>query len=491
LLRRSETPRFAAAPVLALIGAVCASGHDLPLDRPYTLRNAEPAIVENESRRLILGDAPLAFTLPRPCADSAGESEACREPRRLSVSGPGESLGATLVAAEEFRAYGDALWSTEGGLILSGAKGPASFLLDARLFSGVGGGGNPSFDREDVDIQSDSVTGLASYSSYARYRGNLGVRTPVGVFTVARDALHWGPGLHHNLTFHQDAVPFNQLRYAATLGPLSVTSLFGELNIGDNLAYDEDNLRERNLYAHRYELRLGGDVVLGLSEQLILFEMSRPFLFTPIFPLFIAKTLMHESSNNGNIAFDAAWRLRGRLLVYGEFLLDDLESPSSLLARDYAQNKWGAMAGAHWAGVRGNLGYGAVAEAARLEPWVYAHFRPGTSQSANLGHPLGNPLGPNAQALTLKAYARHSRQARAYYGGLRADLVWKGRGPGSSLEDPAPADAREPKRFLWGVGSPDLVLGPEISYRGPWYAVSAGGSTADAGGAWARLQIRY
>ena len=50
----------------------------------------------------------------------------------------------------------------------------------------------------------------------------------------------------------------------------------------------------------------------------------------PVIPLFMIKTTQVERSNNGNLAFDASWRLPGRLRIYSEFLIDDIQSPTAL-----------------------------------------------------------------------------------------------------------------------------------------------------------------
>jgi hypothetical protein len=283
---------------------------------------------------------------------------------------------------------------------------------------------------------------------------------------VARDAVHWGPGIFGNLVFHQDAVPFNHLKYTAALGPVRIASLYGDLTVGPSYL-DSLSLGERKVYAHRYELALGPHVLLGMSEQIIVYGHDAPFLFTPVFPLFIAKGLMNEKANNGNLAWDASWRI-GPARVYGEFLLDDMESPSSLFAKEYAQNKWGLLAGVHGAKEWPGLATGLIFEYARLEPRVYSHFQPNTSQAANLDYPLGNQLGPNSQSVIAKAYARGTR---GWYASAQASFLWKGTGPGSDMAEPAPDDPFAPKEFLAGVDGPDAVFTPSLAWEARSFGV--------------------
>lgn len=468
-----------AGPALLLL----ATAAHAALDRPYTLRGPVPHLLEADREARIGDTAALAFA--SPWSDRA--LRAGPAPRlAYSDSARHEHIGLVAVAGEEYRYGRGGAWATDLGGILSGRKGDASFEVDARIFaenrSRPGGG---SYDREDTDYQDESATGSVSYASYARYRGDFAWETSLGTFAVARDAAHWGPALFNSLVFNQDAVPFDQLAYHATLGPVRVVSLYGDLIPGPTQASSPENLESRNLYAHRYELALGRDWLLGASEQLILFGEDRPYLFAPVFPLFMAKGFMYEEANNGSLAVDLAWRIPGRGILYAEFLLDDLESPSSIILREYSQNKWGWVAGAH-ALAQTPLGpAGVIAEYARLEPWVYTHFTPNTAQAANVGVPLGNPLGPNAQNLTLKAYLRGTS---GFYLGLTQTLTWKGKDPGSSLEDAVPRDPRTPKSFLGGAGDPDYAVRPEAH----WYrkGLSAGlvGSFGSVTRVWAGVR---
>jgi hypothetical protein len=436
---------------------------NLPLDRAYTLRNSEPFVLERDFGRQFKGQVPLGFIYPRAC-DSIRKAEgSCAEPGHLVHRGAdgGQSIGLAGIAGGEVRSAGTAVTIAEAGVVTSGHKGPASFQLDTRLFAESGGDEDRvPFDREEVDVQIDSTTGAISYDSYARYRGNLSFDSPVGRFTAARDAVHWGPGLFNNLTFHQDGVPFNQYSFTTGIGPLSVTTLYGDLAADDHYISTE-NLADKNLYAHRYELSLGKDVLLGASEQLILYKENKPYLFVPIFPLFVAKTFMYEHANNGNLSVDATYRRPGLGAVYSEFLLDDLESPTSMFTKDYRQNKWAWMAGVH--GIRNVAGgtAGFILEYSRIQPWVYTHFQPNTSQSSNLGYPLGNQQGPNSQSVIGKVYMRFPR---GLYASTTLSMLWKGRGEGSSVSDPF-KDPFEPAGFLADGRDSRIRVNPFVSYR--------------------------
>jgi hypothetical protein len=452
------------ASILMLPAAMAWPASELPLDRPYSLRNPEPDLLVGEHRRMISSQSALGFIFPRPCLSFVDSSRVCHESYRIGFrrDGSAEELGIRPLIAEEFRSYGDETWSTEAGLKVWGRKGPAEFDLDGRMFVEPGGGGSAeSFDREDVDLQEDSVTGTISFRSYARFRGAMHWNTLVGRFSIARDAAQWGPGIFGNLTFNQNAVPFNQIRYQADLGPITVISLYGDLLAGGGQAYSKENLRERNLYAHRYELRCGSNLLLGLTDRLILFDQNKPYLFTPVFPLFMAKAFMFEEANNGDLSLDATYRVPEVGMLYGEFLLDDLESPSSLILKSYVQNKWALLLGFHLAKDIAGTKTGLVAEYSRVEPWVYTHFDANTSQAANMDHPLGNPMGPNSQSITAMAYAWWRGSLK---GSLTGGLAWKGRDEGSGINDSYPHDGKQEKSFLAGDPAPRAVLEPGATW---------------------------
>jgi hypothetical protein len=435
-------PRFILTVTISFITSAFAGQPNAPLDHVFTQRNAHPFVLEEHYDEILRDTLRQSFIFPVPCTEGAKEN-LCGQKAKLGFvdSVNDQWLSFRPIAGTEYRKLGKSgsEGAFEAGAIASGSKGALAFLVDARIFAEKASGLS-SYDREGKDKQTDTATGSVSYDSYARYRGNLNLDLIFGRFTVARDAVHWGPGLFNNLVFHQDAVPFNQLTYTASLGPVKVTSLYGDLTVGPSYL-DSLSLKDRKVYAHRYELAMGHDVLLGMSEQMILYGRNVPFLFTPVFPLFIAKGFMHEGANNGNLAFDASWRLN-TIRIYGEFLLDDMESPSSLFSEDYAQNKWAIMAGVQKAGKLSGIPVGGVLEYSRIEPWVYSHFKPNTSQAANLDFPLGNQQGPNSQSAMGKVYARHPF---GWYASIKLSLLWKGTGLGSKLTEPAPDNAFSPK----------------------------------------------
>ena len=475
-------------PVALIAAAIAAANPNQPLDRPFTLRNPSPFLVEAEFHRMAAGTAPRTFILPRPCFSEGDSSRVCSEGGgwRYEDSLRARALRVSPLGGYEYRYWGENVHAFELGLITDGRSGPVSFALDARMFSEshelpV----HPSFDREAVDEQDETESGSVSYSSYARYRANLSYDWAWGRLSAGRDAAHWGPGMFGNLVFNQGAVPFNQITFTTRLGPITVQSLYGQLAIGSDW---ETNLStdERHLYAHRYEWQPATNLLLGVSEQLVLFKQSAPFAFMPIVPLFIAKYSEKERLNNGNIAADLSWRVPGIGSAYTEFLIDDLQSPGSLFS-DFWANKWAWLAGVHAIRDLPFAACGAILEYARVEPWVYTHYRENTSQTLNFDQPLGNQDGPNSQSVTAKAYARGKS---GWYAGLKARALWKGTGPGSSALDIHP-DTLDKKVFLSGDPDAEITAGPSLSWTGKRFTLYLEATLGGVDRVVAGAQARY
>ncbi len=453
-----------------------AANYNLPLDRAYTLRNAQPFVLEAEYHRMISGDKQRSYLFPRPCFSEVDGSRVCPDSRLLHFQDE-ESQGQVdfgFQAGFEYRYQGEHVQAYYPGFSAHGHSGPISFYVDAATFTESHENFfHPSYDREFVERQSKEVSESVAYSSYSRYRSNVSYDWSWGRLTAARDAVHWGPGLFHNLVFHQDAVPFNQLVFTTHLGPFSISTLYSPLQINaDESGKFQADTASRNLYGHRYEWRMSSNWLLGISEQLIFYNKSAPFAFVPVVPLFIAKGYEHELSNSGRIALDLSYRKPGVGTVYSEFMVDDVLAPTSIF-NDYWGNKWAWMAGAHGILTLGSLEGGLIGEYSRIEPWVYTSYRKNERQAANAGHPLGNQLGPNSQAMTLKPYVRWGGNG---YVSTRLDLVWKGTDRGSHINDDFEAGSPGKKVFIQGVGKPDVLVTPFLSYRWKYFTAETWGT---------------
>ena len=386
-------------------------------------------------------------------------------------------------------ALGDTIWPAfDGGLFFRGYADSLDFDLDARIYAEEHSAAKPrSFDGEVFDVQKEDRGGL-NYVSFARYRAHMGFNYAFARLQLARDVLHFGPGYYNNLTLNQFALPYNMLTLDLVFGPLRIFSAYADLRV-NSWSYSKDNLNDRNLYAHRYELALGA-LSLGVSEIQILYNENKPWLFVPIVPLFIEKGNYTERVNNGALAFDANLQLFGLARVYGEFFLDDMESPYAVYENKYSNNRWAAMAGiqvAHdfYVGSR-RVEAGSIAEIARVEPFTYCHYDTAQAQMAHLGAPLGNPNGPNSLAVDWTLYARLGFGGEIF-AGLHNKWLWKGVDYGSSIDDPYKTVE---KRFVHGA---PLVytLAPSLGFHGRHVAYFAEFTFFDEKSAYVRVALMW
>nr|MDQ3002703.1 capsule assembly Wzi family protein [Fibrobacterota bacterium] len=297
--------------------------------------------------------------------------------------------------------------------------------------------------------------------------------------------VHWGPALLDNLVFHQDAIPFDQLTFTTSLGPLRIQTLYGRLVNEEDRIFNTQPA-SRSVYAHRYELSLTHNLLLGMSEQMIVFKHEAPFAFIPLVPLFIYKGDGWERLNNGNIAADICYRIPGIASLYSEFLIDDIQSPSSLFDNQWG-NKWAWTAGAHAIKDIFQFKSGVIMEYTRLEPWIYTHYLASSAQTMNQGYPLGNQMGPNSQSIGVRPYFR---SFDSFYISAQGDWIWKGTDAGSSAHNIPPTGIKS-KVFLEGIKSPDFSFTPMAAWVHGTLSISSAWKFGNEAKGYMRVHVSY
>ena len=383
----------------------------------------------------------------------------------------GESLGDTIWSGKDYRggkALGDTIWpGIDGGIYLRGFIDSVDFVLDARIYNEGHSAKKPkSFDGEFLEVQKEENNSGVEYTSYARYRTHFAFNYDWLRLDFGRDVMHWGPGYYNNLTLNQFALPYNMMSLDLMIGPLRVMSFYADLRIFNNSMSMSNKDNTRNLFGHRYELAVG-NATFGISELQILYDNMKPWLFVPTAPLFMEKGNYSENSNNGSLSFDFNYRLFNKVRLYTEFFLDDMESPISLIRNDNIEAKWAWMAGfqaGHDFYYKGHkIEAGTIFEYARVEPYVYSHFKKNSAQVAHLGYPLGNQGGPNSRTIDWNVFARLDGHI---FASVRQTWFWKGTDYGSAVNDTTPNNhLKLPKKFLCGAKL-QYMLTPAISYEG-------------------------
>jgi hypothetical protein len=447
-------------------------------ERTRNLRGLEYAPMLLEYHRQTVGEGRHFFTYPR--RDTTFRKNFYKNHKNSMAFFESDSnsshkfaIAVSPILGIEYKSstvIGDTIWpAIDGGLFVRGYADSLDFDLDARIYSEGHAAKKPkSYDYEVFDVQSkDRGDGGIDYVSFARYRAHLALNYAWARLQLARDVLHWGPGYYNNLSLNQFALPYNMLSLDLTFGPLRIYSVYADLRV-NSWSYSKDNLNERNFYAHRYEVALK-HVTFGISEMQILYNENKPWLFVPVAPLFIEKGNYTERVNNGAVAFDFNVQLFKKARVYGEFFLDDMESPYAVFENRYSNNRWAAMLGvqvAHDMEVKGKaLQLGTIAEIARVEPFTYCHYDTAQAQIAHLGRPLGNPNGPNSLAIDWTVYSRLLWSPWTdIFLGIHNKWLWKGVDYGSNINDPYKTLR---KKFIEKAPL-QYTISPSLSYNGQY-----------------------
>ena len=445
-------------------------------ERTRNLRGLDYAPMLFEYHRQTVDDGRHFFTYPR--RDTTFQKDFYKNHKKSMAFFESDSnyshkfaIAVSPVIGIDYKsssALGDTIWpAIDAGLFIRGFADSLDFDLDARIYSEGHAAKKPkSYDHEVFDVQSkDRGDGGIDYVSFARYRAHFALNYAWARLQLARDVLHWGPGYYNNLSLNQYALPYNMLSLDLTFGPLRIYSVYADLRV-TSWSYSKDNLNDRNLYAHRYELALK-NFTFGISELQILYNENKPWLFVPVAPLFIEKGNYSERVNNGALAVDMNVQLFKLARIYGEFFLDDMESPYAVYQNRYSNNRWAAMLGfqvAHDFEIKGKeLQLGTIAEIARVEPYTYCHYDTAQAQIAHLGLPLGNPNGPNSLAIDWTVYSRlFWNSSMKFFFGLHNKWLWKGIDYGSKIEDPYKTVE---KKFI-DKAPLQYTITPSISYSG-------------------------
>lgn len=477
------------ASCLLAVSVLASVNPDAPLDRYRTLLRPGWAhsLVQEFDRQTRDTSAALLHVFPRPCHSDLDGTDACPGAGGMTwVDSIHDGLLRLhpVIGLENRELHGESVLAGEGGAHIEGGVGPASFYLDARIFSETQSASLPTYDGEYVEHQRAGESSHFDYASYSRYRARVSLETPIGRFASGRETQNWGPSALHALVLSQDATPYSHLDWTVELGPFTVRSLVADLSIpgpGESKTIGDT----RTLFAHRYEWRATRNVTLGISEALILYNRDAPECFLPVVPLFMQKGLWFDNINNGELAVDGDWRAMQGWRLYGEFFMDDMTSPTTLFNSQW-KSKWAITLGSQISFPQWNeISSGIIIEWSRIEPWVYTHYAANTSQALNGGILLGGGLGPNSQEATMQLYGSKGKWGLS----LRGDLVWKGTDLGSQADDTLHDNEETRKIFLHGQWVPGFRIEPELSWAHNWLSLSIGSCWQWNTNVWNRIPV--
>lgn len=420
-----------------------------------------------EFHKLTTGDSKQSFAYPQRNYNFRST------PKRInsSVNGLQYGLDANLHAGL-YTAYNHAddasvLPGGYVGVSASGFIDSLDFDLNAAIFIENNHDYNVFDHKKDDWVMWNNID--RDFINYKHMQGRIGLNYAWLRLELGRDAMHWGPGFYNNLTLNRLAVPYGYFSIDLTFGPLRVISFYSKLEI-DSIGSKIHNDGRRHLYGHRYELALG-NATLGMSEIQVIYNNNNPWLLVPIYPLFIEKGNYTERSNNGALAFDANYRLFRFARVYGEFYLEDLDSPMAVIENEYLNSQWALMLGTQIAHnftiAQQKVELGSIFEYVRVDQRVYTHYEPNEGQIANAGFPLGNQLGPNSQTIDWMFYSQFDSVfiGGNFFVGLRSTWSWKGNVYGSGLNTRWESGSNQKRKQFLGGAKMKYALTPMFAYK--------------------------
>jgi hypothetical protein len=230
------------------------------------------------------------------------------------------------------------------------------------------------------------------------------------------DQIKTGPAVASPVTMSGYAPPEIFFRAVLSFGILDYTQAFGQLQSQKDKA--------KFFYLHRFSLPLlSNRVIVGLNEVIIngsttdepLADSLRKEYYgktrgwelaymIPFVPYVFTEHFLGDKDNKA-LSFDVNVAMPERFRWYGEFFIDDMTTPWGIFGNEVS-NKWAATLGGQYFGRLCSRDLTAGIEYCRVEPWVYTHFYGGSHRYDNFNVPLGAPLGPNSDMLTVSCESR-------------------------------------------------------------------------------------
>lgn len=237
--------------------------------------------------------------------------------------------------------------------------------------------------------------------------GVAGLRTKFVEARFGRSRNHWGPA-QGPLLVSDYGTTYDQVQIRTRVWRLEYVNVFSAL-ADRSVPRDSISQQTRARYGvfHRLALNLPGRIQLGLSESAMLAptpENRGPeFYFTYLNPIIFLRAVDFEWGSPANmlIAADAQWIAVDGVKLYGQFMLDEFRASELFSGDGWLNNKWGAMAGFHVAGV-GIKDVELRGEWARVRPYTYTS-RDTERAYVNSSAVLGHPYGPNSESVAFWA----------------------------------------------------------------------------------------
>ena len=205
-----------------------------------------------------------------------------------------------------------------------------------------------------------------------------------------------GNGLR-SMILSDNAAPYLFLKFNTTIGAFQYQNLFTQL-VYTGFKPNDQIFPRKYMTMHHLSINISKKLNIGFTESVVFqrdsttgtgFDLN--YLNPVIFYRFVES--FQGSADNTFIGFDFKWNFMKRFSLYGQFMLDELNSKEFFKSTGFWANKYGVQAGLKYIDVFGieNLDYQVELNSAR--PYTYSHY-----DDANYSHynqALAHPLGAN------------------------------------------------------------------------------------------------
>ena len=254
-----------------------------------------------------------------------------------------------------------------------------------------------------------------------------------GEFLVGRRNFNWGPGYRGSLALSKNSEVIDMFRIKVEYKRFKFIGMSGFLNSG---------LGKKNIAAHRIEVRILPNLILGGNETVIYGKRGLELIYVnPIMPYHIAEHYQQDKDNN-TMGLDIIYLPFNNIKFYTELFIDDFNLSKNPFK--YYGNKFAFLSGLHWTDPLKIKDTDFRAEYTRIEPYVYTHKYP-INIYTNYDQIIGHWLGPNSDNLFTEVAYQYNRYFR-----ITASFEQIRKGKGDVNEPHKPEDGEE-KHFLNGI----------------------------------------
>lgn len=254
--------------------------------------------------------------------------------------------------------------------------------------------------------------------------------TPQRQIHAGLDYLQMGPSYRNPLSWSGESAPLRPWMDSSTavLRPAPVLFVGFDLELSwvqyrqysGQLQHTRG--KDKFFHTHRLEFQLPFHLQLGLSETVVYGSSvdvegspynsdevrNMAWLYAMPFVPYMFAGHYYGDRDNGAMSFDLTAQPMQNLKLYGELLLDDSKSPTSLFDDSWWGNKWGFSGGLLFQKKLQTWDTRFRAEYTQIMPWVYTHNLGPSHQYTHFNQSLGSNLGPNSQEIFTQVEAEYS-----------------------------------------------------------------------------------